>query len=49
MDNPETDNIWIEKTWDEDKQNKEHNTEIWKDEQHRSLQKPGVNLDAREV
>jgi hypothetical protein len=28
---------------------KEHNTEIWKDEQHRSLQKPGVNLDAREV
>jgi hypothetical protein len=40
--------IWLHKTQDEDKQNKRHRKENYKDEQHGPHTKPGVNSGACE-
>ena len=41
MNNPEERQHWVHKTQDEDKENKKHNTDNYKDEQHVPHQKTG--------
>jgi hypothetical protein len=48
MNNPEERQHWVHTTQDQDKQNKKHNTDNYKDEQHEPHQIPGMNPGARE-